>query len=142
MKLTARTRIVLSFVTCLALSAVALSSADAFSIGILKETGLGKELGGENVNLAAIISQIVKTLLKFLATVAVLLILYGGFTWMTAGGDTKKVDTAKSILKNSIIGLIIILCSYAITVFVFDFALQAIKGGDAGSTGSGAIPTP
>ena len=47
---------------------------------------------------------------------------------MTAGGDEAKVTKAKETLRRAIIGLMIIIAAYAITVFVFK-ALPAGTGG-------------
>ena len=47
---------------------------------------------------------------------------------MTSGGDPAKLDKEKSVLRNSVIGLIIIFASYSITVFI----LRALLGGGAG----------
>lgn len=60
------------------------------------------------------VAKVINIMLGFLGIIAVVLILYAGFLWMTAGGDTKNVDSAKNILKAAIIGLILILMSYAI----------------------------
>jgi hypothetical protein len=100
---------------------------------MLKKTGIGATLGGENVDLLTVIGNIVKFVLRFLAVVFVILIIYSGFKWMTAGGDSKKVDEAKSVMKNAIIGLIIVMCSYAIATVVFNVInTQILKGGAAG----------
>jgi uncharacterized membrane protein YjfL (UPF0719 family) len=52
------------------------------------------------------------------------LFVYGGFTWMTAAGNTKRVDQGRQILTWATIGLIVIFLSYAILSFV----MQAISG--------------
>ncbi|MBU0636943.1 hypothetical protein KKH16_01905 [Patescibacteria group bacterium] len=57
--------------------------------------------------------------MSFLGVVFLILIIYAGFTWMTAGGDEEKINKAKDTIQRAIIGLIIILCSYAITIFIF-----------------------
>ena len=54
----------------------------------------------------------------FLGLISVVLILTGGFKWMTSMGNKDKIDEAKKLIKNSIIGLAVILFSYAITNFV------------------------
>lgn len=69
----------------------------------------------------------------FLAIVGVLLLiymLYAGYTWMTAHGEEEKVEKAKDTLKRAIIGAIIIVAAYAISVFVMS-RLEAgtLKGG-------------
>ena len=47
------------------------------------------------------------------------LFVYGGFMWMTARGNTQQAEKAKTILTNTIIGLVIVLTAYAITRFIF-----------------------
>jgi hypothetical protein len=56
---------------------------------------------------------------------AVLIVLYGGFKWMTAQGDTKAVDEAKKVLIAGIIGLVIIVSAYAIATFVINSLVAA-----------------
>lgn len=46
------------------------------------------------------------------------LTVYAGVLWMTARGDTKQVEKAKTILVNSVIGALIIASAYMITGFV------------------------
>jgi|GEM_PF-6965562 cysteine-rich repeat protein len=90
----------------------ALAQVDA---GLENAQGVG--LGQNSVK--TIIVRSVQILLGFLGILAVIVILYGGFIWMTAGGDAGKIDKAKKVLMAAVIGLIIILSSYAITAFIF-----------------------
>jgi len=60
----------------------------------------------------------IKIFLGFLGMLAVILILYAGFLWMTAAGDEKKIDKSKQILSAAVVGLIIILMSYGLASFV------------------------
>jgi hypothetical protein len=57
-------------------------------------------------------------LLGFLGIIAVILILYGGFKWMTAAGDEGNIDTAKKIIAAGVIGLVIILAAFGISQMV------------------------
>lgn len=75
--------------------------------------------------LAVIIGNIVKGLLGFLGIVFMILILYGGFVWMTAAGNEDRVRTAKKILANSTIGLFIVIISYALSLWIFDVIISA-----------------
>ena len=52
--------------------------------------------------------------------IAVIVMLYGGFVWMTAAGNSDQVDKAKDIIRNGLIGLVIILAAWAIVRFVFN----------------------
>jgi len=57
-------------------------------------------------------------LLSFLSLALLIIVLYAGITWMTAGGDSKKVETAKTMITSGIIGLAICLIAYAFTFYV------------------------
>ncbi len=71
-----------------------------------------------NSSLPYIVGGIIKAILGMLGVVFLCLMVYAGFTWMTAAGEPDKVKKAKSLITNSIIGLIIVMASYAITLFV------------------------
>ena len=75
--------------------------------------------------LVTVIANVVNILLGLLGVIAVLLILYGGFIWMTAAGDPSKVEKAKRILIGAIIGIIIILSAFTIAQFVISMFKQA-----------------
>lgn len=72
-----------------------------------------------------VVVQIIKILLGFLGILAVIIVLYAGFTWMTAGGNEEKVGEAKKMLTAGIIGLIIIISAYAIADFVITTLYEA-----------------
>lgn len=67
-----------------------------------------------------IIARIISIILTFLGVLALVLIIYAGFLWMTSGGEEDKVSRAKSVLKNAIIGLLIIFSSWALTNFIIN----------------------
>ncbi len=75
-------------------------------------TGLG------NKDLKETIGGIVKVILGFLGILAVLIVLWAGFLWMTATGNEDQIAKAKGILIAGVIGLLIIMSAYAITTFV------------------------
>jgi hypothetical protein len=64
----------------------------------------------------------------FLGIIAVVIILLGGFKWMTAGGDESKVEEAKKLMTAGVIGLAIVLASWGVTIFVLDALLSATGG--------------
>jgi Type IV secretion system pilin len=70
---------------------------------------------------------IIRTALQLIGIVFLVLMLYAGFLWMTAGGNEESVTKAKNIIKASIIGLAIIFAAYSITYFAMYLAI----GGDA-----------
>jgi len=64
------------------------------------------------------VGLVLNTIFALLGIIAVSLFFYSGFTWMTARGNEEKVTKAKENFINAIIGLIIIIASYAITTFI------------------------
>ena len=79
-------------------------------------------------DLNAIIGGILRVAMGFLGVIAVLIILYGGFIWMTAGGEQDKVDKAKKMIYAGIIGLVIIFAAYAIAMFVMSNLKSIVSG--------------
>lgn len=70
-----------------------------------------------------IVANTIRILLGLLGTIFLCLTLYAGYLWMTAGGNEEDVTRAKSLLTRAVIGLMIILMSYSITIFVVRTAL-------------------
>ena len=64
------------------------------------------------------VNNVINTLLGLLGLLATIIILLGGFKWMTSQGNSEKVDEAKNLIKNGIIGLVVIFSAYAIASFV------------------------
>ena len=75
-------------------------------------TGLGNE------DPRAMAGAVVNIVLGFLGVIAVLIILLGGFKWMTAAGNEDKVSEAKKLIGAGVIGLVIILMAFGIAQFV------------------------
>ena len=65
------------------------------------------------------VSLIISTILSILGVLFMILLIYGSFLWITDQGNTTQVDKAKKLIAAAIVGLIIILLSYAISIFVF-----------------------
>lgn len=78
----------------------------------------GFDVSAEATPLESIIGTVINLILSFVGVLLFVLLIYGGFTWMTAQGNQDKVNKAKKIVTNSIIGLVITLSAYAISYFV------------------------
>ncbi len=72
--------------------------------------------------------SLVKLMMTFLGIIAVVIMLFGGFKWMTAAGNEDKVDEAKKLIGAGIIGLIIILAAFLIVNFVVTNVSNALVG--------------
>lgn len=82
-------------------------------------TGLGSE------DPRILVARIIQVFLGILGAVAIALVIYGGFLYMTSGGDPAKVDRAKKVLINAAIGLAIILLSFSIVSYIASVLLEA-----------------
>ncbi|MCK5060946.1 hypothetical protein KAR28_00180 [Candidatus Parcubacteria bacterium] len=103
-------------------------SVQAIDLGIGYAENIGlASAGDEDIRDTAV--GIIQYLLTFLGIIAVGIILYGGFVWMTAGGNEDRVAKAKKIITAGAIGLIIVISAFAITSFVIEMTENAINGG-------------
>jgi hypothetical protein len=75
-------------------------------------------------NPRSLATQTIQWALGLLGLVAVVMIIFGGFMWMTSAGNEQRVTKGKEILQWAVIGLVVILLSWAIVIFVFRTATQ------------------
>lgn len=64
--------------------------------------------------LPIVIKNVIQWALIFAGVIALFLIIYSGFKFVTSKGDPQEVDGAKKTLTYAIVGLILILLSFAI----------------------------
>ncbi len=108
------TKIAASALTAAVVAAPAIALAAGPDLGLNYATAIG--LGTQDVRTT--VSSVIKAFMGLLGIVAVVIILLGGFKWMTAGGNEEKVAEAKKLIISGVIGLIIIMSAYAIAQFV------------------------
>lgn len=87
-------------------------------VGAAGDVPTASSLGLGSATLSGLITGILGVVFSFLGIIAVLIILWGGFIWMTAAGEPDKVDKAKKLIYAGIIGLVVIFAAYAIASFV------------------------
>jgi len=80
----------------------------------------GANLGLGNADPRDAAVSLIKVIMTFLGIIAVVVILLGGFKWLTAAGSEDKIAEARKLIVAGIIGLIIILSAWAITTFVIN----------------------
>ena len=71
-----------------------------------------------DVTLSQNVGIIIRGALGLVGTIFLALTVYAGFLWMTARGDDAQVEKATHIIRRSVVGLIITVAAYSITVFV------------------------
>lgn len=86
--------------------------------------GLGDTAAAADIPMDRTITQILGDVIgSALSLVSILffgLMLYAGIKWMLARGDSGQSEEAMNTITYAIIGLVVILASYAITNFVFE----------------------
>lgn len=106
-----------------------LDSNNAFGLDFVQGGGPGSSDG---INLGkkdprTMAAQLINVILTLLGIVAVVIVLLGGFKWMTAAGNEDKVSEAKKLLGAGVIGLVIILAAWGIASFVLNELMKATQ---------------
>ena len=89
---------------------------NAFSIGYTDIVNSATAGGRNPIIYFAIL--ILNKLLGFLSIILLVLVLYAGYTWMTARGAEEKVEQAKQTIERAVIGLVIVVVSWAISAYI------------------------
>lgn len=84
----------------------------------LTATGEAAYGSGAPLGLPELIGRIISIGIALSGLIVFLILIYGGFIWMTAQGDTDKVGKAQEMITAAVIGLAIVLSAYAIANFV------------------------
>ncbi len=117
-------KLALGAITASVLALPMVAMAQGVDLGLNYATAIG--LGTQDVRTT--VSNVIKAFMGLLGIVAVVIILLGGFKWMTAGGNEEKVSEAKKLIISGIIGLVIIMSAYAIAQFVVSAIINGTSG--------------
>ncbi|MDD3711611.1 MAG: hypothetical protein PHP37_03370 [Patescibacteria group bacterium] len=106
---------------------------DAFSSGGNSSLDVMASEGGYSTDRSSsspesVIAMVIQALLSIVGVVFIIIIIYGGIIWMTAGGNEEKIDKAKDLVKRAVIGLIIVVSAYAISIFVVNVFIDQVPG--------------
>jgi len=95
--------------------------------GIAGATSIGK-----------VITIVLKILLTLAGVVAVVFVIYAGYSYITSGGNEEQATKAKKVLFNAILGLILIILSFVIISVI----TNTLTTGGIFSGSSGPPPPP
>lgn len=103
------------------------SAAGTISVTDLgtNEVSTGLELGEKSPIETA--TSLINTVMIFLGLIAVCIILFGGFKWMTAMGSEDKIGEAKKLMGAGVVGIVIILSAWGIAKYVLEKAVDVTK---------------
>lgn len=94
----------------------AFTSADS---GLI-DTATSAKLVDANANtLAAFLGgRVIAPIVGLIGLALFVLIIYAGVLWMTAQGDPKKVEKAQHIMRDAVVGAVVLVSAYALANFV------------------------
>lgn len=112
----------LIFIISLSLTMPLLSKASGdeggSSVSLSDVNPLGSGIEGIS-GMRIVIGRVINAILGITGSFALFMFIYGGFSMLTSAGSPEKIDKGKKILTWAIIGIMVILGSYAITNFIF-----------------------
>lgn len=74
-----------------------------------------------NVTISKVIGPLINLIFVVAVIAALLYLVYGGFRWLTSGGDKSAVAAAREHIVAAIVGLVIIFLSYFVLQIVISF---------------------
>ena len=92
----------------------------------LEETAEVANIKGEE-NLPVVIGKMVGIALGLLGLILVIYLIIGGVMWMTSGGNEDMVKRAQSLIRNAIIGLVVVVLAYTLAHFITERFAEAVK---------------
>ncbi len=125
-----RRTFVLSALLIVGLFAVVFQMHPVLSAGDPLGVDYGLDSGLSHQDVRVTVVRIIRFFLGLLGLIFLVLTIFAGFLWMTSAGNEDKVKKAQQILMGSIIGVAIILGSYAITEFVLVNLYETTSGVD------------
>lgn len=88
------------------------------SLGSSLNDALGNLDGGSVKDENDLVSAIVSVAIPLGVACAVVLVVFGGYTLMSSQGNPDKLQEARSIITNAVIGLLVVLLSVAILLLI------------------------
>ncbi len=87
-------------------------------IEVGKQAGFDEQTAEWENPWARVVSNGIIIVFSIVGILFLILTIYAGIQWMTAGGNDEQVSKARQLLRNAVIGLLIVIMSYVITTFV------------------------
>ncbi|HLD18240.1 MAG TPA: pilin [Patescibacteria group bacterium] len=108
---------------------IAHAQADAITSAgdALTDVGAGLGTDSSQTDLPTLIGSLINVIISVLGIVLVIYFLLGGFKYMQSQGDQKKIDDAKKLMTNAVIGIVIIVAAYAIATYVLTLLTSVVE---------------
>ena len=120
----------ISIICLLIIIPIAQNNVQAASIDVAQDKlkNLGNKIfGTKESDIAIVIGRVIQIILGLVGILFTILIIYGGFLYMTAAGNQEQVGKARTLIKDAAIGIAIVITAFGITNFVVFGLLESIK---------------
>lgn len=104
-----------------------LSTKEAIQCGVNNASGTDKPPAEPTKTFNQTLATIINLLSVIVGIVAVIMIIMGGFRYITSGGSQEKVTSAKNTILYAVIGLVVVALAQVIVRFVLSEATRAPK---------------
>jgi small-conductance mechanosensitive channel len=94
--------------------------------------------------MAIIIGSMLSTVMVVAVIIVLFILVQSAISWITAGGDSGKVEKARTRMMNALIGLIMLSATIAVMVAIQNFlGVDVLRFGNGGNepNAAAAIPT-
>jgi hypothetical protein len=100
---------------------VSAATEDAICAGV-QATGANCSPNGEEAEKRVndIVALIINVLSWLVGVISVIMVIFGGFKYITSGGDSNKVTSAKNTILYALIGLVVVVLAQVIVIFVIN----------------------
>jgi hypothetical protein len=71
-----------------------------------------------NINMTSLIANILRVAYFLAALFFIIQVFLAGISWISAGGEPKSLEAARGRITNAIIGLVVVVAAFAISVVV------------------------
>ena len=95
---------------------------------IAKDVAGGAGIDTEKTDLEPMVGRVISVVLSFMGIIFLVLMVYGGYLWMTDRGNEDQVKKAKNLIQAAVIGVIIIVAAYTISYYILErLGTQTLK---------------
>lgn len=77
-------------------------------------------------DISVIVGNVIQSILGLLGIAFMLMLVYAGFLYLTARGERDNVERAKRLIRQAVIGIIIVSASFVIANFVLTELIGAV----------------
>lgn len=98
--------------------------SDPLGLNCIGGVNLPKGSGNDALEIAVI--SLTNTALTYIGLISVIMMIIAGFLYLTAAGSSGRIDTAKDIIRNTVLGIGLVLLSFVLTNFVYILVKQSI----------------